>query len=197
MPDDGNVRIRVAVPEDAASLLTIYAPYVRETAVTFAYEVPTEAAFSQQIRSTLTRYPYLVAERGGVVLGYTYAGAFQARAAYGWCAEASIYLSQVERGQGLGRLLYTELQRLLRLQGILGLYACIACPCGDDPYLTTDSIRFHSRMGFQEAGRFHQCGYKFSRWYDMVWMEKSLGTRDGAVSPILPFPFLASDSLEH
>lgn len=54
-----------------------------------------------------------------------------------------------------------------------------------DPYLTRDSIRFHEALGYRMAGKFHQCGYKFGRWYHMVWMEKQIGSHDGAPLPIL------------
>ena len=59
--------------------------------------------------------------------------------------------------------------------GILNLYACIAVPEAEDETLTLDSVRFHARMGYVEAGHYHWCGYKFGRWYDMVWMEKMIG----------------------
>ena len=80
------VLIRDAVPQDAGALLEIYRWYVERTAITYEYDVPTEAEFRQRIESTLLRYPYLVAERDGRILGYAYAGAFHPRAAYAWCA---------------------------------------------------------------------------------------------------------------
>ena len=100
------VTIRPAAPEDAPALLAIYAPYVRETAVTFEYEVPTPEEFAGRIRRTLERYPYLTAQCGGEVLGYACAGPFKERAAYGWSVETTIYLRQDQRGRGLGRALY-------------------------------------------------------------------------------------------
>ena len=63
----------------------------------------------------------------------------------------------------------------MKEMGILNLYACIAYPEEEDEYLTKNSVRFHEHLGFKEAGRFHKCGYKFNRWYDMVWMEKLIG----------------------
>ena len=52
----------------------------------------------------------------------------------------------------------------------------IACPVQESKYLNDDSIRFHSRLGFSEVGRFHDSGYKFNQWFDMVWMEKMIGS---------------------
>ena len=106
--------LRPAVPGDAAALLEIYAPYVRETAITFEYQVPSPEEFRERIRRTLERWPYLVAEAGGRCLGYAYLGAFVGRAAYGWSAETSIYLRQDMKRRGLGRRLYGALEDLAR-----------------------------------------------------------------------------------
>ena len=83
--------LRAAAPEDAAALLAIYVPYVTDTAITFEYDVPSEAEFAERIRRTLERYPYLVAERGGACVGYAYASANKERAEYAWGVETSIY----------------------------------------------------------------------------------------------------------
>ena len=73
------MRIRMAGLEDAAALLAIYAPYVRETAITFEYDVPSEKEFAGRIAHTLEKFPYLVAENDGEIVGYAYAGAFHPR----------------------------------------------------------------------------------------------------------------------
>lgn len=69
-------------------------------------------------------------------------------------------------------MLYEALEEKLKAQGIRNLYACIADPIGEDPYLTKDSEQFHRHLGFIKVGEFHRCGYKFGRWYNMIWMEK-------------------------
>lgn len=76
---------------------------------------------------------------------------------------------------GIGRRLYEELENILKQQGILNVNACIAYPQVKDEYLTKDSVLFHEKLGYTMVGIFHQCGYKFHRWYDMVWMEKFIG----------------------
>lgn len=167
--------IRIAKPEDAEELLSIYAPYVEWTAITFEYTVPTVEEFRERLYNTLKKYPYLVAEQNGEILGYAYAGPFKAKAAYAWSVETSIYVKAGERRRGLGRLLYEALERQLKKQGILNLYACIAYPEIEDEYLTEDSVHFHKKMGYRMIGTFYQCGYKFHRWYHMVWMEKMIG----------------------
>ena len=83
-------RIRTAVPEDADALLRIYSPYVKQTAITFEYEVPSTEEFTARIKNTLKHYPYLVAEQDGKPIGYAYTGPFVGRAACSWAAETSI-----------------------------------------------------------------------------------------------------------
>ncbi len=171
----GQSVIRPAVPEDAARLLEIYAPYVEKTAITFEYDVPTEEEFRGRIERIRARYPYLVIERGGVIMGYAYAGVFKDRAAYDWSCEMTIYLDRGAAGAGLGRKLYEALEEELKAKGILNLYACIGVPEEDDEYLDHNSEQFHEHMGYTKIGTFHQCGFKFGRWYNMIWMEKMIG----------------------
>lgn len=170
-----NVVIRVAAVEDAEKLLQIYAPYVINTAITFEYEVPTVQEFRKRICHVLKRYPYLVAEKNGELLGFAYASAFHERAAYDWAVETSIYICMSKRKMGIGRKLHDCLEKLLKEQGILNLNACIAYPRSEDEYLTKNSVEFHSHLGYRLVGEFYQCGYKFNRWYNMVWMEKQIG----------------------
>jgi phosphinothricin acetyltransferase len=169
------MRIRNAEPDDAGRLLAIYAYYVVNTAITFEYDVPSPDEFRDRIGKTLKKYPYLVLEEDGAILGYAYAGPLKDRAAYGHSCEVSIYVDRCARRRGCGRALYEALEERLKAQGILNLYACIADPIDEDEYLTKDSERFHRSMGYVKVGEFHGCGYKFGRWYNMIWMEKIIG----------------------
>lgn len=178
------IRVRSAVPADVPRLLAIYDWYVRHTAVTFDYETPSPAAFRRKMETVMAAYPYLVLETDGTVCGYAYAGPFVGRAAYDWACETTIYLDPDHRGAGLGRILYQALFDALREMGILNLYACIGSPEGEDPYLTDASENFHSRMGFARVGTFRRCGYKFGRWYNMIWMEKLLGEHRPDPTPV-------------
>jgi phosphinothricin acetyltransferase len=170
-----NMIIRTATANDAEELLTIYAYYVENTAITFEYDVPTLEEFTQRIENTLKKYPYLVAEKDGEILGYAYAGVFKDRAAYDWSAETTIYLKQDAVKGGLGRMLYEALEKELQKIGVLNLYASIAYPIVEDEYLTTNSADFHAHLGYEKIGEFHKCGYKFGNWYHMIWMEKFIG----------------------
>jgi len=182
------MKILPVTPDDAEALLRIYAPYVTETAVSFEYEVPSSEEFRERIRGISSRYPYLKAvDEAGHILGYAYASRFHARKAYEWSAETTIYIDKSLRRQGIGAALYEELELQLRKMGILNLNACIAMPRGEDPFLTTDSCRFHERMGYSLVGTFHCSGFKFDRWYDMIWMEKLLGDHT-ADHPPVQFP---------
>ena len=181
--------IRTVTVADTDALLAIYEPYVRETAITFEIEVPSRAEFCDRVAHTLVKYPWIVAECPGEgIVGYAYAAPFKNRAAYDWSVETSIYLRRDIRGRGLGRALYEELERLLKLMGIRNLNACIACTDRvDDPYLTNRSVIFHEKMGYAMVGTFHNCGFKLGRWYSMLWMEKMIAPHDGAPQPIVPF----------
>lgn len=169
--------IRIAEPEDAGAILSIYSYYVKNTAITFEYEVPSEEEFRERIVNTLRKYPYLVAEQDGQIIGYAYAGVFKGRAAYDWDVETSIYVDKDVKKQGIGRQLYGALEKILQKQNIVNLYACITCPETDDEYVTRDSIHYHEKMGYRLVGEFRRCGYKFGRWYSMVWMEKQIGEK--------------------
>lgn len=171
----GEINIRAALPEDAEKLLAIYAPYVENTAITFEYAVLTEREFKDRITRTLEKYPYLVAEMDGEITGYAYASAFHPREAYGWAAESSIYIRMDKKRGGIGKALYNTLEKILKEQNILNIYARIAVPLKEDEHLTWDSVRFHERMGYRMAGELLQCGYKFGCWYNMACMEKMLG----------------------
>ncbi|MDY4001203.1 N-acetyltransferase family protein [Streptococcus orisratti] len=179
-----SIRIREVALEDAADLLQIYAYYVEKTAITFEYEIPSLEEFQGRIQKISAFYPYLVAEDEGTILGYAYASSFHPRAAYAWSAEATVYLSNTARGAGIGRLLYEQLENRLKKMGVLNLNACIATTDHEDPYLTNGSQKFHEALGFRLVGKFHQSGYKFQTWYDMIWMEKMLGEHTRQVSPI-------------
>lgn len=95
------VKIRQAKTSDAAALVAIYAPYVEETAITFEYFVPSVEEFETRILKTLEKFPYLVAEENGEVLGYAYASTYYGRAAYDWTVELSVYVSKESRGKKL------------------------------------------------------------------------------------------------
>lgn len=166
------IEIRSACVDDAKDILNIYSYYVESTAISFEYDVPSLQEFSDRIKNTLTKYPYVVAIQNGKIVGYAYAGVFKARAAYDHCVEVTVYVDKNLKKGGIGKALYDALFSDLVSRGIKNIYACIAVCDVEDEYLTNNSYEFHEHIGFKEAGRFHSCGIKFGNVYDMVWMEK-------------------------
>lgn len=182
-----NIVVRNARVEDAQALLDIYSYYVKNTAISFEYEVPSLEEFKDRMRKTLKKYPYLCIVKDGIIKGYAYAGAFVGRAAYDWSAEMTVYIAHDARKCGLGRRIYEALETALKEMGILNLYACIGYPEVEDEYLTKNSALFHQHMGYRKVGEFHRCGYKFGRWYHMVWMEKIIGEHSENQTAVRPY----------
>ena len=167
--------IRKAGLSDAKRLLEIYDYYTQNTAITFEHVTPDLTEFETRMKNTLERYPYLVILREGRIEGYAYAGTFRPRRAYDWSCEVTVYLDHKAHKCGMGRMLYEALEEELKKMGICNLYACIGYPVEEDPYLTTNSADFHAHLGYKKVGEFYKCGYKYDRWYNMIWMEKIIG----------------------
>lgn len=187
------LEIRLAAEADAESIREIYAPYVLRTAVSFEYEVPDVEEMRSRIRNTLKEYPWLVATEEDRIVGYCYAGQFHSREAYRHAVELSVYVRQDCRQNGIGSGLYGAMEGILLKQNIFSVHACIAVSEEEEEYLTDDSRRFHERMGFQTAGRHERCGYKFGRWYSIIWMDKLLRERPETPEAFVPFERLREE----
>ncbi len=166
--------IREVRPDDAERLVQIYEYYVLNTAVSFEYDVPTVGEFRKRINDTRAKYPYLVCVEDNVIVGYAYAGLYSSREAYAWTVTASIYVDKDYRRQGVGSLLYAELEKRLKVQGIVNILAGIAYSDTEDKYLTHDSCNFHKKEGYCKVAHMDSIGKKFDRWYDLVWMQKKI-----------------------
>jgi len=166
--------LRASTPADLPAITAIYAEAVAHGTGTFELEAPTEADMAQRREGVLANgLPWLVAERGGVVLGYAYANVFRPRRAYRFCVEDSIYLAPEARGQGVGKLLLAELMARCEDAGCRQMLAVI----GDSA--NAGSIGLHRAAGFEPCGQFNAAGWKFERWLDVVLMQRALGS--GAV----------------
>lgn len=179
------LELRIARPEDAAALLEIYSPYVKETAITFDYQVPSQEEFQEKIRKTLENYPFLVGLRQGKIIGYAYAGVYYGKEAYKWMVETTIYLDQGARGKGDGQAFYEALENILKEMGILSLVACITDP-------NPASINLHKKLGFEKIGHFKSAGYKLGQWFDTIWMEKQIGDYQVPPQDVMTFKEWAS-----
>ncbi|WP_209304962.1 MULTISPECIES: GNAT family N-acetyltransferase [unclassified Gemella] len=152
---------------DSTRLLEIYSYYVEKTNISFEYGVPSEEEFKDRIRNISSKYPYIVAEKNGIVLGYAYANTFKERTAYNWTVEWSIYLDKNYSAKGLGQILLDKLIEILKMQNIVTIQACITYP-------NEKSIIFHEKNSFKKVAHFTKVGYKFGKWHDVVWYEKAL-----------------------
>jgi L-amino acid N-acyltransferase YncA len=159
--------LRTATPNDAPALLSIYAPYVRDTAVSFETEVPSLAQFEARITKALNTWTWIVAEREGQVLGYAYGTMHRERAAYRWIVETSVYIDPSAQGQGLGKTLYTELLSRLAERGFCSAMAVVVLP-------NAASVRLHEAMGFRPIGVVERSGWKFGAWHDTAWLQCQL-----------------------
>lgn len=168
--------VRLAAPADAAGVLAIYEPYVRDTAVSFELDVPTVEAMADRIASTLPARPWLVVADDGVILGYAYAGTHRSRAAYQWSVETSVYVAPEARRRGVARALYGALLEVLRRQGFATALAGIAQP-------NASSVGFHEALGFRPVGVYPAVGFKAGAWHDVGWWTLRLAG-DGPPGPL-------------
>ena len=163
-----DVAIRTATPEDAAAVQSTYAFHVAHGTASFDTEAPDEAFWRDKIELVVAKgWPFLVAERGGAVVGHAYATQFRDRAAYAHTCENSIYIADETRAQGVGRLLLGALVEAARECGFEQIIAVIG---GGEPA----SVALHERLGFVHAGRMRNVGFKFGRKLDTFYMQRDL-----------------------
>jgi phosphinothricin acetyltransferase len=160
--------VRHADPaRDAAACIAIYGPYVERTAVSFEEVAPTAQEFAAHIAATSERYPWLVIEDGGGVIGYAYATQHRARVAYRWAVDVGIYVDPARHRSGAGRVLYEALFELLRRQGLRSAVAGITLP-------NDASIGLHRALGFEHVGTYRAIGWKAGEWRDVAWWQLTL-----------------------
>jgi L-amino acid N-acyltransferase YncA len=174
--------IRLATADDADAVQGIYAPIVRDTAISFEVDPPSVAEMRQRILDTLVQWPWLVCERDGEVVGYAYAGKHRVRAAYQWSVDVSVYIHERARRRGVGRALYSALLRMLVPQGFYNAYAGITLP-------NASSVGLHEGCGFEPLGVYRGVGYKLGAWHDVGWWQLSL--QPPAVEPQPPVALAA------
>ena len=163
-------KIRPSLDSDIPAITAIYTHHVLHGTGTFEIESPDEAEMARRRDDVLSKgLPWLVAQADDQVLGYAYANHFRPRRAYRFCLENSIYLAAQARGQGLGRLLLTELVGRCEAAGARQVLAVI----GDAD--NAGSIGVHAALGFEHCGVLKAAGWTFDRWLDVVLMQRSLG----------------------
>jgi L-amino acid N-acyltransferase YncA len=160
--------IRDADPtRDAPACAAIYAPHVEGSAVSFEERPPDADEMAVRIERYGQSHPWLVAERGGEVIGYAYATAFNERPAYRWSASVSVYVAECARGEGVGRSLYEALFARLRERGFRMACAGITLP-------NEGSVGLHEALGFERTGVNREIGWKEGGWRDVGWFQLEL-----------------------
>lgn len=162
--------IRPVKPDDASALATIYAHYVEHGVATFEEEAPDAAEMAERIAAVLPAYPWLVAERGGRIVGYAYGRPYHPRAAYRWTVETAIYLAPDQRRTGAGRPLYEALLDELSDRGFVSAIAAITVP-------NAESTRFHEKQDFVSIGTMEGVGFKHGAWRNVGYYQLALGPR--------------------
>jgi L-amino acid N-acyltransferase YncA len=165
-----SVSIRSATLADLAAITRIYAHSVETGTASFELEPPDHAEMTRRMQSLLDGgFPYIVAETGGTISGYAYAGPYRPRRAYRFSVEDSIYVDPSAHRQGIGRALLARLIEESERRGFRQMIAVI----GDSAQ--TPSIELHRAAGFRMVGNVQNVGYKFERWLDTVLMQRVLG----------------------
>jgi phosphinothricin acetyltransferase len=169
--------IRDGEPRDAARCAEIYAPYVRDTAISFETEPPSAEEMAARIAAARETHAWVVLEDAGRVAGYAYGGPFMGRAAYRWSTAVSVYLEQGRRRTGAGRALYEALVERLAARGFRTALAGITLP--NEP-----SVALHRALGFEPVGTYRKVGWKHGAWHDVAWSQRPLAIDDGPPAPL-------------
>lgn len=159
------VLVRNAKIEDAGEIASIYNFYVRNTHHTFETEAVSEEMMAARVTTVSKRYPFLVAEVGGIVSGYAYAVRFKLREAYKHSVEVSVYVRNEMKQKGVGSQLYAKLFEEIEDTHVHAIMAGISLP-------NDSSIHFHEKLGFEKVAHFREIGYKLGRWIDVGYWEK-------------------------
>ena len=157
--------IRIATQRDIPAILEIYRPYVEKSTASFEYVTPSMGDFTRRFVEITAKYPWIVWEEDGVVLGYAYGSAPFERAGYAWCAESSIYIRSDCHGKGIGRKLYAALEALLFAMGYGVLYAIVT----DE---NEGSLAFHRALGYAQVAHLKNCAWKFKKSLGIIYLEK-------------------------
>ncbi len=160
--------VRDASEDDATACAAIYAPYVREAAVSFEGEPPTPPQMPERISVATRTHAWVVLEDDDRLVGYAYGGPHQKRAAYRFSCEVSVYVERGRRCTGSGRALYDGLFKRLAARGYRMAVAGMTLP-------NEASVGLHRAMGFEPVGVYRRIGWKFGAWHDVAWMQRTLG----------------------
>lgn len=164
-----DVRVREADPAtDATACAAIYAPYVRDTVISFEEVAPSAAQMADRMR---TSHVWLVAESAGRIVGFAYGSEHRTRAAYRWASDIAVYVDGTHHRGGVGRALYAHLIAGLAGRGLRMLCAGVAQP-------NPASNGLHEALGFEPVGTYRRIGWKNGAWHDVRWFQLDLRPGD-------------------
>jgi len=160
--------IRDVQLSDAARIAEIYNYYIENTIITFEKDIIDEAEIKRRITGIATKkFPYIVCEHDGIVIGYAYLNNWRSRVAYDITLETSIYLDHQATGSGIGYILYKELIQQARNINLHSLIGVISLP-------NPASQKLHKQLGFQLIGNFKESGTKFNQLIDVEFWQLML-----------------------
>ncbi len=159
--------IRDANPKDALRIAEIYNYYIANTTVTFEEDPVSADIMVGRITEVQDKYPWLVYEQDGKVIGYAYAGTWKSRCAYRYSVETSVYLENGLSRNGIGSALYSELLVRLKTLDLHGIIGGMALP-------NDECVALHKKFGFEQVAHFKEVGFKFNKWIDVAYFEKIL-----------------------
>jgi L-amino acid N-acyltransferase YncA len=182
------ISIRLASAADAKNISDIYAPYIKNTSLTFELEVPTQKQFAERIEKYLLEWPWLVCEVDGIIAGYAYASRYRERAGYQWSCECSVYIHDNYLKRAIAQSLYAALTEILEKQGYRNVYAVINLP-------NDKSVALHEKCGFKWMATYEKVGYKLGKWKDVGWWVKILNEYSHEPEAPIPFEILDKEFL--
>jgi L-amino acid N-acyltransferase YncA len=172
--------IRMARFEDSQAIADIYQPYVAASAISFELVPPPGSEIEKRMSAASDRYPWLVCEQAGVVVGFSYASHHRVREAYRWSVDVSVYVSNSAQRHGIGRNLYTALFAILERQRYISAFAGIT-------HSNASSIAMHLAFGFDLVGVYRDAGYKLGQWHDVAWYQRKIQECSSG-PPLEPLP---------
>ena len=171
--------VRLAQEADLEQFAEIVNHYIETTAINFHDRPQSEEDWEATWQVLNVRYPFIAAEKDGVLGGIAYASPWKLRGAYEWTCEVTVYVRAGHERQGIGRALSARMLEILQAQGYQAVVAVIALP-------NDASVALHQALGFEHAGTLKNLGYKLGAWRDVSFWQRSLGDPSTAPEPIKP-----------
>ena len=172
------MHIRQAVLADLPQLTEIYNHYVLNAHTTFdirPFSVEQRVGWFHE-HCDGHRHRLVIAEDpAGAILGYAGTGPFRTKEAYETTVEVTIACRPEATGKRIGTQLYGALFPLLADQDVHSIVAGIAQP-------NPASNALHERFAFKAVGTFPEVGRKFGKYWDVLWMARTLRVRESSES---------------